>query len=1142
MTTRVKAKGPDGTEKLYAYDPQSVPLGSGHTGIVYEGWEESRTDRKVAIKVSRSASDADMQRELEILARLYAPREPGGNAVLWAAGGQEIDTIPGAACMVMELIGGKNQMSRRMNVLGQSKLLGADILKKEQTATEAGRQYAQLLVRMSDKGIISRGDRKATDFRLMPDNGNAERLVVLDWNRGEIIDIPTLEKEGRSSRDFINRRRADLELGQTGDIRIFASWWFEFVTGRSLPGSLPAIDDKTEENKDWAALTRGFRHILLRAEAAGTARGFVSAEALEEALGRHAENLKMDKSALGRTMGQLQAQNPPTARDDMLTLTDLAERLGMDRESYVRYISWAETGGQDAAALAQRALDSLKTMAGRWLDVKALIAETLAALGAATPDTAAAHLPLLRWDVAATAVNDVPWLQQSKWNSDVIRLMDTFARPTTDNRAADEARGLIDGLGRDIPPGKEGLQPLALELDLRAAPNRGPAIEAYQKLRGMRPAYAAALRMSMPNLDRFLADHDRAGSKAAKDSDRTRMGQSAAKELFDQFAADVNAGRLPPADHRAARSLREETYRPKLNAYYDARRDMDAAGIPLPDDGATWLDDLLVYMLRLRANAAAARLADPPPAATAALRNLAALRGLCFSRWLMLIEKSATGGEPRWPDELSRALDLVDRISADGDSITQSRAAATAQQLQEAIALQKDLRRRLGIDSSPGFNSGDSWAAFVERITTDNSTDIGDALRQAVDNRLEVWSPPAVAEDAFDPEHPERVAERYRARTLLALRAARLLPANVKEYSEQLRLLATELEAGQRNVALITRSMSAADGYAAHMITLNEMKAQLAELEKTKAEFDQVSRRISDSAGNIAEDQKKLELWSAELDALSGEIDAKTNAADEVISQVAPLAQMWLVSALDQAGRLDFNEALASVGTAKRLLSGRSMLDEAMNIENAINQLEELSNADGDFSEAWVRLQRVRDAMSAGNREGTINAWREVRSHMPDWEANRVLQRLDQRIMVMPERPPTPPPAETPGPGPEQISLEPEATEGKAVLGPTSTYGPSPTIPLDERVKKIDTLWRQSFNDIGLTPNSLKVRQVAIDTDLLLQEKLTRKQMYNIKNLIQQAKTRITWGAADFMSDENNHGHLFLLDYKIEQLLKNNNR
>jgi len=1140
MTTRVKAKGPDGTEKLYAYDPQSVPLGSGHTGIVYEGWEESRIDRKVAIKVSRSASDADMQRELEILARLYAPREPGGNAVLWAAGGQEIDTIPGAACMVMELIGGENQMSRRMNVLGQSKLPGADILEKEQTATEAGRQYAQLLVRMSDKGIISRGDRKATDFRLMPDNGNVERLVILDWNRGEIIDIPTLEKEGRSSPEFIKRRRTDLEVGKTGDIRIFARWWAEFVMGRSLTGPLPAIDDKTDS--DWAALTRGFRHILLRAEAAGTSRGFVSAVALEQALSRHAEILKMDASALGRNMGELQKQNPPTLRDDMLALTDLAARRKMDFDRYKGYIDWAEKGGQDAATMTKRALDDVKAKAARREEVSGLIDEALRNLGQATPDTAAAHLPLLRWGAVAAAGREVDWQQGNAWNGDVSKLMEAFERLPADIRATDEARNIIGGLGRNFPSSKEGLLPLSLELDLRAARTQTAGIEAFQKLQEIYPAYAAALRMSMPPFDKFLADHDRADNKAKSDSDLDKTLQAAVKALFDQFAADVMTGQLPPADHQAARRLREATYQPRWKAYYDARANLNAAGISLRDDGGEWLDALLTSMLRLRADDAAARLADPTPAATAALRDLLALRRHCFGRWLDLLEKSAAGGEPRWPDELSHTLALVDRISAGGNPATQARAAAMAQQLRDAIALQNTLRRRLGIDSSLGFTTGDSWATLAERITADNSTDISDALRQAVDNRLEVWQPPAVAEDAFDPDYPGRVAEGYRARTLLALRAARLLPANVKEYNEQLRSLATELEDGQRNVALITRSMSAADGYAAHMITLNRMKDELAELKRIKADFDQASLRVSGSAGDIAEDRRKLESWSTKLDALAGEIAAKTNAADEVISQVAPLAQMWLVSALDQAGRLDFNEALASVGTARRLLSDSSLLDEAMNIENAINQLEELSNADDGFSKAWVRLQRVRDAMSAGNRETTINAWREVRSHIPDWEANRVLQRLDQRIMAMPEKPPTPQPAAPPVPD----TYRPGATEGKAVLGPTSTMLPTQQTQSpanEEKAAEITNSWR-SFAGINPTqrPNSQRVKPMVEKTDELLKNSLSQ---YQLKSLSQQVKQAlgleiVDWESSDFMSDENNFGHLYALNYKIEQLMKNN--
>src|SRR5690606_11438021 len=97
----------------------------------------------------------------------------------------------------------------------------------------------------------------------------------------------------------------------------------------------------------------------------------------------------------------------------------------------------------------------------------------------------------------------------------------------------------------------------------------------------------------------------------------------------------------------------------------------------------------------LRADDAAGQLADPPPAVTAALRDVAAIQRQCFGRWQELLEENAIGGEPRWPDDIDRSLALVGRIRENGDPATQARVAALTQQLEEAKTLQDSLQQRL---------------------------------------------------------------------------------------------------------------------------------------------------------------------------------------------------------------------------------------------------------------------------------------------------------------------------------------------------------------------------------------------------------------------------------------------------------------
>lgn len=1122
MTTRVKAKGPDGKESFYVYDPQSVPLGSGHTGVVYAGWEESRPEGKVAIKVSRSASDVDMQRELEILARLYAPGEPGGNAVLWAAGGQEDDVSPAAACMVMELVGGDFQMSRRMGELGKKTLPEADILEKEKVATEAGLQYAQLLVRMKEQGVISRGDRKGTDFRLVPGNGRPERLVVLDWNRGEIIDTTALKNEGRWSAEYIRRREHDLALGRTGDIRIFARWWAEFVLGRDSSGALPKIDDK---DLDWVALTRGFREILLRAEAADTARGFEDATELKEALARHAERLEMGQGQLRQAMAELQRDNAPTLSADMLVLIDLAERRRMSDIDLDPHRKAAGRGGQDAMSMARKVLAELKDsqFGGGWEWARGRLSDTRNKMGEITPDTVAAHLMLLRIDAAIDAARSVPNLTLPRWASDLWKLSEAMSRLGADSMASADSRDLLARLSPDATPGT--LRPLELELDLRTTRDGSTAIKTYKALHDLRSDYAAALRVSLPNLDRILTDYDRDDKKRSRDAGRGGTLTDAWKRLIDQFIGDVNTGRLPPATHQEARELRDKTYRPLWDAYYDARHSLSAAGPQPPDEGAAWLAALLDSMLRLRADDAAARLVDPPEAAKSALGNAADLRRRCFGRWLTQLENSATSGEPRWPDDIERATNLVKTIGDRGDPLIQQRAEPLAQQLRDAATLQESLRRQLGTATPGGITGGENWAAFRNRILTDDSSDIDEALRQAVDNRLEVWPAPAVAEDPFDPDYPGRVAEGYRARTLLALRAAALLPRRARQYSEELRTLADALDAGQTDVGIITGTSRAADAYATQMVTLNTMKSQLQEFNKIKEDFA--------TEGDVAKNRQELESWRKSLDNLLNQIDAKTRTASQRIEQLAPLAQMWLVFALDQAAQLKLDDAMGSVKAARDFSSADVIGSEANAIETAIAQMQELSKRADAQTGVWGQLWQVRDAMQTGNRKDAAAAWGQVQRLNPDWADNRVLQRLDQRVMAMPELASVPP-STSPLPKPEQLVT----TETKPVLGETTTMEQPPPVPLGKRLGDNKNQWAIIPRDTDRKQNSTEMRRLALETEKLLDEKLSPSELNNIQFSIQNAINAFSWDNSALMDHDNNYGHLYALDYKIEKLLE----
>lgn len=1161
MTTRVIATGRSGQPETFVYNRQNPPLGAGDTGIVYEGWAESAPTERVAIKVARSADGSDIKRELEILKRLYQPGVPGGEAVIWAAEGKETGDILAAPCMVMELISGENQLSKRLAAFGNRKLYEddqeVDIFMKEAIATSSAVRYAQLLVRMSNEGIISRGDRKAADFRLIDGVSKDTRLVVLDWNRAEIIDVDALKK-GNWGESVIRRREDELNQGKIADIQIFARWWAEFVLEESIKGTL--MEKETGEDPAWLALTRGFRYILLSAEAAGSPRGFRSAEELNIALGRHLTYLYKNRGQLLQELGSL-ANRSPIIREDMLSLVDLAKRRRVSSDELEEFRRLAERGGSQALAIAQNTLTEMKNGDLRmreWDRARRTIDGARQQIGQITPQSAEAHLLLLRWDVAAQAAEHVgravDYNVHNKWLERMWKVSDTMARLSDDSRAVEDTRNLLDELSWDntLSQHTQGLRPLTLELELRdinKLKTEDEVAKRFNELHGLHPGYADAVRAAVPSLDTILADITK--SKAAKeDQNKLRNELTVAyNALFAQFSNDVEKGNLPPANRQSARELREgqngSSYRSSWESFYNARFKLKSAGYQVDagmDAGSMWLDTLLSHMFRLRADDAAQLLVDQPPQRFPSGFDLRMIRNKWFETWLNQLQQPREASRSRWPIEIDRALHVVKIISDNSHLLELPGANEVLSQLEQAKHDLGNLQSRLDVEQ---YSRTNNWAAFLKHITTSgpNSDEIDVALGEAIDKQLEVWQPDPVAEAAFNADYVDDVLEGYRVGTLLSLRTATLLPERVRQYSSQLNDFTDQLVQNRSRAEEVRNYLGDAVGYPAHKAMLAESLYQMGDAlhryTRTREDIESAKAHAGSIINEITTEQTTLERWRNTLDQFNEEIYASIRKASRAFGPTSPLAEIWLAHSLTQAVMLDFDKALDSISHARAIHSESEVLNQsATSLASSIQELIEQTKADDGQGEKWKALKRVKDMMATGNKAEAEVAMGRVKVLIPEWSNNMVLSALDrhvQRLSTFADGSPSA--TETDQTAPEQPQPIKETPDSGDRSKP-QTLEP-PNINIDDEHRRVEGLWARVKNP-NKVPNLESVKEAVTQTDNLLQNhktSLSTSQLRSLQQRINKAIDDSSWEDSNLEADDNNFGNLYILKLKVQWLL-----
>lgn len=1151
MPTRVSVQGPDGQSQIYVYDRSDQALGGGNTGIVYAAYlEADPTQPRVAIKVVRPGQEHDLYREMDIIDRLRRQNRPASERVPWALIGREQGTLVPAPCLVMEKVDAL--LSAQLAQLGATPLTDAastaqPILQKERLAARSGQQYAQLLLGMKLTGIISSGDRKPSDFRWLPDGRGDGRLVVLDWNRAQWIDTnldPT-----RFEQPYIDRRRAELDKGSQGDIAIFAHSWAHFLLNRAIGDTLPEMDDPEPA---WQALTLGMRDILRRALMAGRAGGFGSADELLRALAEQVKRLDLPLGELLRQMGEVQRQGAPGWEADLERLIDIAARKGASEDDLR---SWRSVAGRrsreamDNARAAERSI-SMNAKVRQWDKVVNQTADALDALGPASPETGPAHLLLQRWRVAATvgiAVQESRSQTDVKeWTTLVTDALQALGQSLDDRFAPADALAKLRSAEKTAPSLASGLEPLRLEAELRQKFNESapPVViaDTWQRVEGSDGAYALVLRLAWPALDRQLTAGDLTQERRETDALRLANLKGARDNLFAQFQRDVDNTRLPPGDRATAEAVAAE-WGPLWAAFYAQAAPFRTADGPTADwlAQATTLDALVDALLRQR------------PDETARMMQLllreelfdTATRHRLLTTLLEQLEATLNSDEPLWPDQLRRAQAAAGTLSIMATAATRDRLTALETLIAPRLAQLTELQTSLRVGD---YLPRNDWPGLVEHLAAaggaaDDGTDaIDDALRAAIAARLEVWEPAADALAGDTTAH-----EAYRARTLLALRAARQLPQRLRDFSQALLTQADALERESAGLDGLQRHFAESGEYAARLAALDrQLQQQRDRLAALAGQAETAKQRADATAQSIdlATDQLSKRLTQMELTLTN--IESKALTFDDALTAQPRLAALWLAHAIDQAARLKLDQARSELQAARELLGngGGAVQATANNVDRALTQLEKWRQSRDTV--AWEWLEKLSDVLSQprGSRRDAYQALAEFKMVAPAWGDNLVVRHMAHQIDSLPKEqavaPPSPPPADSQPRDPQppadsRLDAHPAAAEPPAPsYSPAKSFFPStggyqsdpgplggapvqppPAPDYQKALESVILMWRNiAWYDAREREGLRLMEQANRETDLLLRgNPLTFQELQNLYGLIQKALEGMEFGA-----------------------------
>lgn len=1021
MDLIVSAKTPYGP-KDYIVD-RGAPLGAGATAIVYRGVTETGSADAVAVKVARPGSDSQALesffRELEIIRKLRHESEAGGQAVPWATRGEGTN----AACIVMEMVAENTQLSRALSAQKDAKLPGTSILMKEVLATASGVGYAELLLRMAAEHIISRGDRKGTDFRWVsnPADTSMGRLVVLDWNRAVEIN----PEADNWSEVYRERLTTDLARGRLDDIRLFGKWWSEFLLEREVRGNLPDLNDP-EEN--WQRLSLNLRRILRHSLEAGRLSGYrdddnsTAAAKLLQDLQQHQTYLreKLADKLIGE-MAELRTKSSPGPDDiaQMQILFDLASRYEYlqrpDNRALVPYRDWVENHTNETRSLVNEAVAEIRDhyLQADYGEAKEICSTKLAQLEGDTALAVTSQLRLLRWQTAIeealrAPLTDFDTAKERNWAELMVGLqqqMDVLDQRNggSNGLALKEASERWTKVVSREPGRADGLAPLRLELDIREALLQSVSdvalLEKWRELESQNKDYARTLRLSYPELDGWL--NDKTGEISAEDHE----GQLAQihSNLFAMLAKDCKPANdlvVSLRDRYGAVSdeHRPETYLRELSQFYHLHELQEATqddSINSLYQDVLWLDNLLTSTIRGRLAEALSGLEDPPAILSEDLVAVyQAYVHTVHHQTRALLDQQA----PRWPGQLresKKALEIISHLP-----YTTSEAERDNALLTEVTELYEQV---LSVRETLGYQQGMDWASFLQQVTSteadeisENLDGIDDALITALKQKLEVWEQPASAE-SLSSEDREAILEGYRASTLFALRTRRLLPARLDHFGQTLQEQANALAAQAGSLQALDEALIGAASYPAAMMplitALRSLEERLDQLESAERSAKDVQTRVDRREMELGNTLRQLKLTQEEIETAL----AKTANA----SAQRQLALRYMSMAFDSAFQLDYAKTSKCFTQAKNYLN-----DQPAKIDlDALESLELLMDALSSIESvgASTELKTLRDIINNRDYALATQKFQNLRSRYStlDWEKNPLLAALYAEYLAL---------------------------------------------------------------------------------------------------------------------------------------------
>ncbi len=431
-------------------------------------------------------------------------------------------------------------------------------------------------------------------------------------------------------------------------------------------------------------------------------------------------------------------------------------------------------------------------------------------------------------------------------------------------------------------------------------------------------------------------------------------------------------------------------------------------------------------------------------------------------------------GEPRWPYELEQAVAAARKLAETGPATIQTQARLLQRRLEQIQSEQDGLRGKLGADTA------DDWERFARHVVESEDEAIDDVLHQATAARLEVWSPRPPAEDATDPDGSARALEAYRVRTLQALRAVQQLPASLRTFSRDLVAEAEAIEAQKPRLDEIAafyrdypRHLTALDGQR----RLVEQQVEALAQQRSRAETEQ---QRADSARSAVE-RANLVLSNAltALQTTQGQLGRQE--AARPAGQPA-LAALWVTRSIEQAADLELDAAEKSLGLARQLLGPSPEPRPASAAPEYYEQAQPATTAtaaaapaqmsapvaatiaivadDLAVLRAWQAentgqggtrsFDQLKQALVESDRYSAKVALEELKADVPNWRANVILARLNERFEQLPL---TSPPA-----GPYQGATF-SVTPG--ISGPSRPRPEPPPQPADRTFDDLIAGWNQ---------------------------------------------------------------------------------